>query len=113
MRAYLSLGILYYENGYNQSAEHILAEAIKIYPRWNEIFVLSLTKINLNRYDEVISIIKTHFGENPAIKELKLALGIAYLRKGDRNTAISYLNQVRNPEKNIDEFLNIIEKTKI
>ena len=113
LRAYLSLGILYYENGYNQSAEHILAEAIKIYPRWNEIFVLSLTKINLNRYDEVISIIKTHFGENPAIKELKLALGIAYLRKGDRNTAISYLNQVRNPEKNIDEFLNIIEKTKI
>lgn len=113
LRAYLSLGILYYENGYNQSAENVLSEAIKIYPRWNEIFVLSLTKINLNQYDEAINLIKARFGENPAIKELKLALGIAYLRKGDKNMAISYLNQVRNPEKSMDEFLGVIEKNKI
>lgn len=113
LRAYLSLGVLYYENGYNQSAEYVLEEAIKIYPRWNEIFVLALAKINLNKYDEAISIIKTHFGENPTIKELKLALGVAYLRKGDRNTAVSYLNQIRNPAKSIDEFVNVIEKTKI
>lgn len=113
LRAYLSLGILYYENGYNQSAVNVLMDAIKIYPRWNEIFVLSLAKINLNQYDEAISIIKTHFGENPGVKELKLALGIAYLRKGDKNTAISYLNQIKNPQKSIDEILDIIEKNKI
>lgn len=113
LRAYLSLGILYYENGYNQSAVNVLTDAIKIYPRWNEIFVLSLAKINLNQYDEAISIIKTRFGENPGIKELKLALGIAYLRKGDKNTAISYLKQIRNPEKSIEEILDIIEKNKI
>ena len=113
LRAYLSLGILYYENGYNQSAEYVLEEAIKIYPRWNEIFVLSLTKINLKQYDEAISVIKKHFGENPAVKELKLALGVAYLRKGDRNMAISYLNQIKNTEKSIDEFIDIIEKNKI
>ena len=113
LRAYLSLGTLYYENGYNQSAEHILTEAVKIYPRWNEIFVLSLAKINLNKYDEAISVIKMYFGENPAIKELKLALGIAYLRKGDRNTAISYFNQIKNREKNMDEFIDVIEKNKI
>ena len=113
LRAYLSLGILYYEGGYNQSAEYILSEAVKIYPRWNEIFVLSLIKINLNQYDEAISIIRTHFGENPVIKELKLALGIAYLRKGDRNTAIMYFNQIKNPERSIDEFMEVIGKTKI
>lgn len=113
LRAYLSLGILYYENGYNQSAVNVLKDAIKIYPRWNEIFVLSLAKINLNQYDEAISIIKTHFGENPGVKELRLALGIAYLRKGDKNTAISYLNQIKNSKKSIDEILDIIEKNKI
>ncbi len=113
LRAYLSLGILYYENGYNQSAEYVLTEAVKIYPRWNEIFVLSLVKINLNKYDEAISVIKTHFGDDPAVRELKLALGIAYLRKGDRDMAISYFNQIRNQKKSIDEFINIIEKTKI
>ena len=82
-------------------------------PRWNEIFVLSLTKINLNRYDEVISIIKTHFGENPAIKELKLALGVAYLRKGDKNTAILYFNQIKNPGEEYGRIYRYYRKNKI
>ena len=113
LRAYLSLGILYYENSYNKSAEFVLSKAVEIYPRWHEIFVLALTKINLDKSDEASALIEKYFGKNPPRRELKLALGIAYLRKGDRNTAVVYFNDSKNPKISMDDFLKMAEQTKI
>ena len=113
LRAYLSLGILYYESGYPKSAEYILTKAVEIYPRWNEIFVLSLTKINLGKYDEAVDVIKKQFGDNPERRELKFAIGLAYYRKGDRGLADFYLSQAKSPQITMEKFMETLDRSSI
>ena len=105
LRAYLSLGILYYESGYFKSGEYILERAIAIYPRWNEVLFLALNKIALGKYDEAIALITSHFGDHPPQTQLQFALGAAHLKKGDRASAITYLAPIKNPDMTLDEFL--------
>lgn len=112
LRAYASLGALYYENLYFQSAEQVLTEAIAIYPRWSEIFLLSLTKSALEKYDEAIALVEKNFGKDPQ-KELKFALGVAYYRKGDLTTGEAYLKQVKDPGVTLSEFLKTVRESKV
>lgn len=112
LRAYSSLGALYYENKYFESAEMVLTEAIEIYPRWSEVFLLSLTKTALGKYDEAITIVEKNFGKDPQ-KELKFALGVAYYKKGDQASAEPYLRAVKDPNVTLSEFLKIVEESTI
>ncbi|MDP3792301.1 MAG: tetratricopeptide repeat protein [bacterium] len=113
LRAYLSLGILYYENGYFQSAEKVLTEAVDIYPRWSEVLFLSLTKVSLEKPDEAIDIIEKHFGDDPLQKQLKFALGWAYLNKDERKKAYIYFNEIKDPKVNIEDFVKTFEGSKV
>ena len=110
LRAYLSLGILYYENGLFSSGEYILERAVAIYPRWNEILVLSLNKIALGKYDDALTLITEHFGDHPSQTQLQFALGAAYLKNGDRERAISYLAPIKRSDLTLDEFLLTVTK---
>lgn len=113
LRAYLSLGILYYENGYFESAEKILTEAVDIYPRWSEVLFLALTKVGLEKPDEAIELIRKHFGDEPSRGELKFALGWSYLNKGERETAYKYFSQIKDPNIGIDDFVRTFEGSKV
>lgn len=113
LRAYLSLGILYYENGYFESAEKILTEAVDIYPRWSEVLFLALTKVGLEKPDEAIELIRKHFGDEPLRGELKFALGWSYLNKGERETAYKYFSQIKDPNISIDDFVRTFEGSKV
>ena len=109
----MSLGVLYYENGYFGSAEKVLTEAINIYPRWSEVLFLSLAKTSLEKPDEAIEVITKHFDEHPLRKELRFALGWAYLNKGERGTAYKYFEQVKDPKLSVDEFIRTFEGSKV
>lgn len=113
LRAYLSLGVLYYENGYFKSAEKILTDAVNIYPRWSEVLFLALAKVGLEKPDEAIELIRKHFSDEPSRKELKFALGWAYLNKGERQTAYKYFNQIKDPGASIDDFVKTFEGSKV
>ena len=113
LRAYLSLGILYYENGYFKSAEKVLTEAVDVYPRWSEVLYLALTKVSLDQPQEAINIIEIHFGSNPPQKQLKFALGWAYLNIGDRRKAYGYFEEVRDPKISTDDFVKTFEGSKV
>jgi tetratricopeptide (TPR) repeat protein len=108
IKAYLSLGVLYYENGYFKSGEYILSKAVAIYPRWNEVAILSLTETALGKYDEAISIIASHFGFESSERQLRFALGVAYLKKGDEVRARHYLVPLRDPAVSEEAFLSKI-----
>lgn len=113
LRAYLSLGILYYESGYFKSAEKVLTEAVDIYPRWSEVLYLALTKVSLDEPEEAISIIEKHFGTNPSQKQLKFALGWAYLNRGDTNRAYGYFEGVKDPKVSMEDFVQTFEGSKV
>ena len=113
LRAYLSLGILYYENGYFKSAEKVLTEAVDVYPRWSEVLYLALTKVSLDQPQEAINIIEIHFGSNPPQKQLKFALGWAYLNIGDRRKAYGYFEEVRDPKISTDDFVKTFEGSRV
>jgi len=113
LRAYLSLGVLYYENGYFRSAEKVLAEAIDIYPRWSEILFLALTKVGLGEPESAIELIRKHFGDQPPQKDLKFALGWAYLNKGERTLAYGYFDQIKDPKISMDDFVRTFEGSKV
>lgn len=113
LRAYLSLGVLYYGNGYFKSAEKVLTEAVNIYPRWSEVLFLALTQVSLDKPDEAIELINRHFDEKAFRKELKFALGWAYLNKGQREKAFSYFNQVKDPKITTEDFVKTFEGSKV
>lgn len=113
LRAYLSLGILYYENGYFSSAEKVLTDAVNIYPRWSEVLFLALTKVGLDKPDEAILLLN-RFSERESLrKELKFALGWAYFNKGDRESAYRYFNQVKDPKMSLEGFVKTFEGSKV
>jgi len=111
--AYLSLGVLYYEQGRLEEAEEILGEGFKIEKTWGKLFPLALVKINLGKYDEAIQMIVGHFGENPEKRELKFALGLAYLKQGDNKKAGFYLNQVKDPGISTEDFFKKVINQKV
>ena len=113
LRAYLSLGILYYENGYFKSAEKVLTEAVDVYPRWSEVLFLSLSKVSLEKPDEAIDLVKKYFGDDPPQKQLKFALGWAYLNKGQRDEAYFYFSDVKDPNVSMDDFIQTFEGSKV
>ena len=113
LRAYLSLGVMYYENGYFKSAEKVLTEAIDIYPRWSEVLYLALTKVSLGEPKEAINLIEKYFGTDPLQKQLKFALGWAYLNIGDRRKAYGYFEEVRDPKISTDDFVKTFEGSKV
>src|SRR3989338_61517 len=113
LRAYLSLGILYYENGYFASAEKVLTEAVEIYPRWSEVLFLALAKISLDKNDEAIQLISAYSGTNPAEKELKFALGLAYFKKGETDKAFQYFEQVKDPKVKMEDFLKTFQGSEV
>ncbi|MDP3696431.1 MAG: hypothetical protein Q8R55_00155 [Candidatus Taylorbacteria bacterium] len=109
LRGLRNLGQFYYENDRLKEAELMLEKAIDIYPRRNEVFLLSLTKTKLKKYDEAIVIIEKHFGEDPEILNLKFALGLAYYRMGDGAKAKFYFDQSRNPEVSEEDFIKALD----
>lgn len=113
LRAYLSLGILYYENGYFKSAEKVLTEAIDVYPRWSEVLYLALVKVSLDKSEEAIGVIETYFGDSPPQKQLKFALGWAYLNMGDKDRAYRYFEEIRDPNIDSEDFVKTFEGSKI
>lgn len=113
LRAYLSLGILYYENGYFKSAEKVLAEAVNVYPRWSEVLYLALTKVSLDQPEEAINIVETYFGANPSQKQLKFALGWAHLNLGDRSRAYGYFEEIKSSSISTEDFVKTFEGSKI
>lgn len=113
LRAYLSLGVLYYENGYFESAENVLTDAIDIYPRWSEVLFLALTKVGLEKPEEAIELIRKHFGGDPSQRELKFALGWAYFNKGNKESAYRYFEQVKDPKVDMDDFVKTFEGSRV
>ncbi|OGN00673.1 MAG: hypothetical protein A2651_03345 [Candidatus Yanofskybacteria bacterium RIFCSPHIGHO2_01_FULL_42_12] len=113
LRAYLSLGVLYYENGYFESAENVLVDSVDIYPRWSEVLFLALTKVSLEKPEEAIELIHKHFGDNPQQKELRFALGWAYFNKGDKESAYRYFEQVKDPKTSMEDFIRTFEGSEV
>lgn len=113
IKAYLSLGILYYEEGRLNEAENVLSKGFVLDKKWNEAFPLALVKINLGKYPEAINIITNNFGDKPEKRELKFVLGLAYLKMGDKIKAEFYLNQVKEPAVGIEDYFRIIKDKKV
>ena len=113
IRVYLSLGILYYEEGRLNEAETVLSKGFKLERKWNEAFPLALVKINLGKYSEARDIIVNNFGENPEKRELKFVLGLAYLKIGNKIKAEFYLKQVKDPAVKIEDYFNAIKDKKV
>lgn len=113
LQAHLHLGRLYYENGYFHSGEYILTKAVQVYPRWHEVLYLALHKVALEKFDEAIELVERHFGSQPVQKELRFALGAAYLKKGDRAKGEAYLLPLKDPALSAESFLETIQKGKI
>ena len=112
-KAYLSLGILYYEEERLNEAEAVLNKGFGLERRWNEAFPLALVKINLGKYSEAINLIKSNFGEKPEKRELKFSLGLAYLKIGDKIKSEFYLNQVKDSAVGIEDYFRVIKDKKV
>ncbi|MEK7121889.1 MAG: tetratricopeptide repeat protein [Patescibacteria group bacterium] len=112
-KAYLSLGILYYEEGRLNEAEAVLGKGFELERRWNEAFPLALVKINRGKYSEAINLIINNFSEKPERRELKFALGLAYLKMGDKIKAEFYLNQVKDPAVEIGDYFRTVKDKKV
>ncbi len=110
--AYLNLGILYYENGYYLDSEYILTKAVDYYPRWNETFILSLAKTALGKYQEAADVVTTHFGTEPQERQLRLALGIAYLKLGDESRGRYYLLPLKDQNSTDEAFLQKVRSAR-
>ena len=112
-KAYLSLGILYYEEGRLNEAETVLSKGFELDKKWNEAFPLALVKINLGKYSEAINLIINNFGDKPEKRELKFALGLAYLKIGDKIKAEFYLSQVKDPAVGVGDYFRVIKDNKV
>lgn len=110
---YLSLGILYYEQGRLEEAEKVLGKGFELERTWGKLFPLTLVKINRGKYDEAVNLIINNFGTNPSRKELKFALGLAYLKKGDKQKAEFYLSQVKEPSVKIEDYFKQVINQKV
>ncbi len=110
---HLSLGVLYYEQGRFDEAESILARGFELQKTWGKAFPLALVKINTGKYDDTIQLIVSNFGENPQKRELKFSLGLAYLKKGDKQKAEFYLSQVKEPNVSIDDYFKKVINQKV
>ena len=109
LAAYLGLGMLYYEQGHFASAEAALDDAVAVFPRSSEVAYLSLAKTGLKKYDEAISIVENYFGKNPGQVELRLALGIAWYKKGDKERASEYISADYFPTIEKNSIFRIID----
>lgn len=110
LNAYLNLGILYYDAGYYTSSEKVLTDAVAIYPRWNEVWYLALTKMALGKNDEAIDLIEKNFTAEPAQEELRFALSLAWYTKGDNLRAAEYAKMVSSPNLRKELERNIKSK---
>lgn len=110
---YLSLGILYYEQGQLDEAEVVLQKGFELEKTWGKVFPLALVKINLGKYDEAINLISNNFGTNPEKRELKFALGLAYLKQSDKTKAGFYLSQVKEPNVRIEDYFKKVINQKV
>jgi len=113
VEAHLSLGILYYEQGLLNKAELILEKGFQLEQTWGKAFPLAIVKISLDKYDESIELIIDNFGLNPEKRELKFALGLAYLKKGDIEKADFYLKSVKDQSENIENYFKKILNQKV
>ena len=111
--AHLSLGVLYYEQGRFDEAESILTRGFELQKTWGKAFPLTLVKINMGKYDNAIGLIVSNFGENPEKRELKFALGLAYLKKGDKQKAEFYLSQTKDSDVSIEDYFKKIINQKV
>ncbi len=111
--AHLSLGLLYYEEGRLAEAEAALAKGFQLERTWGKAFPLAIVKINLGKYDEAIRLVTDYFGANPDKRELKFALGLAHLKKGDMIKAEFYLNQVKDQSESIEDYFKKILGQKV
>ncbi|MDO8496200.1 MAG: tetratricopeptide repeat protein [bacterium] len=110
---HLSLGVLYYEQGRFGESESILAKGFELQKTWGKAFPLALVKINMGKYDDAIRLIISNFGENPEKRELKFALGLAYLKKGDKQKAEFYLSPIKDPGVSMEDYLKKVINQKV
>ena len=111
--AFLSLGVLYYEQGRFDEAESILKRGFDLQKTWGKAFPLALVKINNGKYDDAIRLVVSNFGEDPQKRELRFALGLAYLKKGDKQKAEFYLEQVKEPNISTEDYFKKIINQKV
>lgn len=111
--AYLSLGILYYEHGQLDKAESVLTKGFELERTWGKAFPLALVKINRGKYDEAIQLIISNFEADSQKREIKFALGLAYLKKGDTTKAEFYLNQVKDSGISIEDYVRKVRDQKV
>lgn len=110
---YLSLGLLYYEQERWEEAEAIFQRGFQLEKTWSKAFPLALVKINRGRYQEAIQLIVEYFGVDPQKRELRFALGLAYLKQGDKTKAEFYLSQFREPNEKIEDYFKKVINQKV
>ena len=113
VEVYLSLGVLYYEQGRLDKAEIMLGEGFRIEGSWGKAFPLALVKTNMGKYDEAIKLVIDNFGADPQKRELKFILGLAYLKKGDKIKAEYYLSQIKDPNVSIEDYFKKVINQKV
>src|SRR3989344_2448193 len=111
--AYLSLGTLYYDTGQLDKAEAVFTKGFELRKLWSRAFPLAFVKINLGKYDEAINLVISNFGTNPEKRELKIVLGLRYLKKGDKAKAEFYLNQVKDTSMSIEDYFKKVLSQKV
>ena len=111
--AYLSLGTLYYDTGQLDKAEAVFTKGFELRKLWSRAFPLAFVKINLGKYDEAINLVISNFGTNPEKRELKIVLGLGYLKKGDKAKAEFYLNQVKDTSMSIEDYFKKVLSQKV
>lgn len=109
---YLSLGTLYYEQGKLDKAETVFAKGFELEKTWSKAFPLALVKINRGKYDETIQLVTVNFGIEPQKRDVKFVLGLAYLKKGDNEKAKFYLNQVKDSDISIEDYIRKVRDQK-
>ncbi len=110
VKAVSSLARMYYDAGaYTKVANIALLE----YQNKNDddlYAVYALSMIRLKKYQDVIRGILAEYGEDPKNSKIIYALGAAYWKSGDKDTARRYLSQVENPNLSDIEFYENIER---
>ncbi len=107
-----NLGRMYYQLGmYKKSADLSLRWVSgKLNPAVPELWLYAMSVSRLGQYNNAIAVIAKYYGENPADINLKLALGYAYYKKGDRAIADKYFKESKNPAMSDEELIKSIER---
>lgn len=109
-RSYNKLGQMYYEIKKYKETMDILDYPVSFAPNKKNVLMYALSLIKIKEYQKALDIIVKNYGENPLEPKLKLALGLAYFKLGQKEKAEAYLSASKDPSLSEEEFVKFLKE---